>query len=72
MALSDSYKSKNKWAQAASERMEEKGTTGSLTRIAKKAGYDSPVGFARHVMGHKEDYSPSVVKKANFARNINR
>jgi ribosomal protein S4 len=60
-----------KWAQAATKRMEEKGTKGKFTRWANRHGYDSPLAAARHVMAHKGKYSSSVVKEANFARNIN-
>ncbi len=63
--------SKKKWAQKASKRMEEKGTKGSFTKMASRAGYDSPLEYARHVMAAPEKYSPEKVKKANFAKNIN-
>lgn len=58
---------KDKWAQKASERMEKKGTKGSLTRIAKKHG-ESPMAFARS----KYNAPGKVGKKARFAVNINK
>jgi len=61
-----------KWAQKATKRMEEKGTVGSLTRIADKAGASSPLSYAKKVMAAPENYSSAVVKKANFAKNINK
>ena len=60
-----------KWMQAANKRMEDKGTTGSFTRWAKSHGYSSPLAAARHVMSHKGEYSPTIVKRANFAKNAN-
>jgi len=61
-----------KWAQKASKKMEKKGTVGSFTKIASSAGYDSPLEYAKHVMANPSSHSPSTVKKANFAKNINK
>jgi len=59
-----------KWAQKATERMKAKGTVGSLTAAARKAGYDNTMEYARH-----EKASPTasgkMKKKSNFALNIN-
>ena len=63
---------KKKWAQKASEKMEKKGTVGSFTTIAHKAGYDSPLEYAKHVMAAPSAHSKSTVAKANFAKNINK
>lgn len=41
---------------------------GTFTSAAKKHG-KSVQGFASQVLANKEDYSPAMVKKANFARN---
>ena len=41
---------------------------GTFTAAAKKHG-KSVQGFASQVMAHKENYSPAMVKKANFAKN---
>lgn len=41
---------------------------GTFTAAAKKHG-KSVQGFASQVLANKEDYSPDMVKKANFARN---
>lgn len=58
---------KDKWMQSAKDKMESKGTVGSLTRAAKRADM-STMAFAR-----KEKKSPRVSglmkKKANFAIN---
>lgn len=62
----------NKWAQKAEERMEKKGTKGSLTRAAHKAGYSSALGYAKHIKADKDDFSPKMRKKANFAVSINK
>ena len=41
---------------------------GTFTAAAKKHG-KSVQAFASQVLAHKENYSPAMVKKANFARN---
>jgi hypothetical protein len=41
---------------------------GTFTAAATKHG-ESVQGFASQVLANKEDYSPAMVKKANFARN---
>lgn len=50
------------------------GTGGTFTAAATKAGHaDSPEGrgaFAREVLSNPDNYSPKMVKKANFYRNI--
>jgi len=61
-----------KWAQKASEKMKKKGTEGSFTKLAHEAGYDSPLEYAKHVMAAPDNFSSSTVKKANFAKNINK
>ena len=56
-----------KWIQKATAKMSEKGTKGSLTRIAKKHG-ESPMAFAKsHVHA-----SGKVGAKARFAVNVNK
>lgn len=42
---------------------------GTFTAAAKKHG-KSVQAFASQVLAHKENYSPAIVKKANFARNF--
>ena len=42
---------------------------GTFTAAAKRHG-KSVQGFASQVLANKEDYSPDMVKKANFARNF--
>lgn len=44
---------------------------GTFTAAAKKNG-KSVQAFASQVLAHKENYSPAMVKKANFARNASR
>ena len=44
---------------------------GTFTNAAKKRGLDVQE-FAAKVLANKEDYSPTMVKKANFARNASK
>ena len=44
---------------------------GTFTAAAKKHG-KSVQAFASQVLAHKENYSPAMIKKANFARNAAR
>jgi len=44
---------------------------GTFTAAATKHG-KSVQGFANQVLSHKENYSPTMVKKANFARNASK
>lgn len=50
------------------------GTGGTFTAAATKAGHpDTPEGrsaFAREVLKDPSSYSPKMVKKANFYRNV--
>ena len=50
------------------------GTGGTFTAAATKAGHeDSPAGrmaFAEKVLRNRDDYSPKMVKKANFYKNV--
>lgn len=48
--------------------MSEGGTKGSFTAAATRAGMGVQE-YARHVLAHKDEHSPGLVKKANFARN---
>ena len=62
-----------KWAQKASEKMEQKGTVGTFTKQSHAAGYSSPLEYARHVMAAPEgEFSPTTRKRAGFAKNINK
>jgi hypothetical protein len=63
---------RKKWAQKATNKMEEKGTEGSFTKIAHRAGYSSPLEYAREVMAAPSEHSSETVKKANFAKNVNK
>lgn len=60
-----------KWIQSATERMKEKGTKGSFTKIAAKMGMSTGAA-AKKIMADKKDYSSATVKKANFARNVSK
>lgn len=57
-----------KWAQKAVAKMKEKGTEGSLTRIAHAHG-ESPLEFAR---AHTHDPNPKIRAKSLFAANMNK
>lgn len=50
------------------------GTGGTFTAAATKAGHaDSPQGreaFAEKVLSSPDNYSPKMVKKANFYKNV--
>ena len=58
-----------KWIQRARRRMERKGTVGAFTRQAKRAGFKSPMAYARHVLSHKGRYSTKTIRRAVFALN---
>lgn len=57
----------DKWMQSVNEDIKERGTKGSLTRLAKKAGM-SPMAFARK---HYHDKG-KVGQKSRFAVNANK
>lgn len=63
---------KEKWMQKANEQMEKKGTKGSFTAIAKKAGGVKKGGGIKESFIDKELHSknPAIRKKANFAKNV--
>jgi hypothetical protein len=71
-AMDEGGEAGKKWAQKATKRMEKKGTVGAFTAQASKAGYDSPLEYAGHVMSHTEDYPTKTVRRAAFAKNINK
>ena len=52
--------------------MKKKGTVGSLTRAAKRAGYSSAMAYARAIKRNPGKYSAALRKKANFAINVNK
>ena len=60
-------KKKKKWIQAARNRMEKKGTVGSFSRAAKKAG-KSTSAYAADVLKEGSKASPAMKKKAAFAK----
>lgn len=57
--------------QKANKSIKERGTKGVFSEWAKRKGMTSKQA-ASHVMANKEDYSPSRVKQANFAKNAMR
>lgn len=57
-----------KWIQAATKKMEQKGTKGSFSRTAKKAGMGTGA-YASHVLA-SDTASPKMKKKAQFAKNV--
>jgi hypothetical protein len=63
---------KGKWIQKAVKKMEEKGTKGSFTRMAKKAGGAKKGGGIKDSFIEKELHSknPKARKKAQFAKNM--
>ena len=58
-----------KWIQKAKKRMEKKGTVGSFSKAAKRAGM-STSAFATKVLKKGSKYSAALKKKANFAKNV--
>lgn len=58
-----------KWIQKARAKMKAKGTIGSFSRAAKKAGKNT-AAFAASVLKKGSKASPAMRKKANFARNV--
>ena len=63
---------KKRWVQKAVKKMKKKGTVGSLTRAAKRAGYSSAMAYARAIKRNPGKYSAALRKKANFAINVNK
>lgn len=61
-----------KWLQAASKKMEENGTKGSFTKMAKKSGGVKKGGGIKDSFIEKELHSknPTTRKKAQFAKNM--
>lgn len=57
-----------KWMQKAAARMKRKGTVGSFSRSAKKAGM-STSAYASKVLKPGSKASGLTKKRANFARN---
>lgn len=57
-----------KWAQPVVQDMKDKGTEGSLTKIANAHGASSPLAFAR---AHTHDPNPKIRNKSLFAANMN-
>jgi hypothetical protein len=60
---------KKKWIQRAVSKMKKKGTVGSFSRAAKRAGITTSQLAAR-IKRNPGRYSPAMRKKANFARNV--
>jgi hypothetical protein len=60
------------WIQKAADKMAKKGTIGAFTAQAKRAGYKSPMSYARHVMANKERYDTKTIRRAAFALNANK
>ena len=57
------------WIKKATEKMKEKGTVGSFSKAAKKAG-KSTSAYATQVLKKGSKASPEMKKKANFAKNV--
>lgn len=54
--------------QKASKSMKARGTEGSFSAAAKRAGM-STLAYANKILANKSRYSARLVKQANFARN---
>ena len=76
---------KKRWAQKADASIEARGTAGSFTEQARRAGYDDTLEYARKVMTGWDDGSHTVknkktgrnqrittktMRRANFALNV--
>lgn len=61
-----------KWIQGAVKKMKEKGTIGSFTKMAKKAGGEKKGGGIKGSFIEKElnSKNPTTRKKAQFAKNM--
>lgn len=61
-----------KWIQKEVKKMEERGTKGSFTRMAKKSGGVKKGGGIKEEFINKElkSKNPTVRKKAQFAKNM--
>jgi hypothetical protein len=59
-----------KWAQEATEKMEEKHTIGAFTKQAKSHG-KTPVEFAKYVLNNTKKFSTRTIRRAQFVKNIN-
>lgn len=62
---------KKNWIQDAVKKMKKKGTVGSFSRAAKRAGM-STAAYANKIHANPSRYSHAMRKKANFARNVRR
>ena len=60
------------WIQEAVDRMKAKGTVGSFTEQAKRAGYDSALAYAKHIKKNPEGVSDTTKKRAQFVLNTNK
>lgn len=69
MAKKASKPKKKNWIQAAREKMEEKGTVGSFSKAAKKAG-KSTSAMTSSVLKKGSKASSAMKKKAQFAKNM--
>lgn len=56
------------WIKAATDKMKQKGTVGSFSKAAKKAG-KSTAAMATKVLNNPKA-STAMKKKANFAKNV--
>jgi len=56
------------WIQKATEKMEKKGTTGTFSRAAKRAGMSTSAFASKEI--NSPNASSKMKKKALFARNV--
>ena len=59
------------WIQNAVDRMKAKGTVGSFTEQAKRAGFDSALAYAKHIKKNPGNVSDTTKKRAQFVLNTN-
>jgi hypothetical protein len=64
------FKKGGQWIQEARESMEEKGTVGAFTKQARREGYEDTQEFASYVLNNPEQFSATIKKRAQFAKNM--
>lgn len=60
------------WIQDAVDRMKAKGTVGSFTEQAKRAGFDSALAYAKYVKKNPGKVSDTTKKRAQFVLNTSK
>jgi hypothetical protein len=60
------------WIKEATDRMKAKGTVGSFTEQAKRAGFDSALAYAKHVKKNPDSVNETTRKRAQFVLNTSK